>query len=429
MEQPKEGKHSIVVTASLSVDDKTRPWLYLGAKRTAAIHKSDFGGSSVEQHVEVHNGHNREDLTLDDASFELVDDCYTSLSTEDFYAIQAGDLDLTKKYYDEITRYLKEKLKCDEVVCMHSQVRNGDREGKDGVAGYATGYPHTDSSPISADEAALGFIGPHEKYERYMYVNLWRNISDNPIENDHLALLDERTTVKPDDYIARDFFGAGGINVVQYCLNARHAATHKWYYFPNMHKDEGILFKQSDSDWTKPGRTCFHMSVNDPETKDHRPRESIEVRILCFWKKADSGVDSMPTYKNTNAHMIKDPLQVADEASSSMGFSLNPFTYIKKWVFRSKPYTGNPEDYLKTFVSAITYLNFWPAGTVDQVKSSIRTSRSIEHGIKLFTAAMVMDNEGYNGTRAFTITQKNEIVDFLVKNEEYMSLARKQFVD
>jgi len=107
---------------------------------------------------------------------------------------------------------------------------------------------------LSQDESA--------QYKRYMYVNLWRNISDHPIENDHLAVLDERSTAKPDDYIPRDLFGPG-YEVVQYGLNARHAKHHRWYYFPAMNKDEGILFKQIDSDFTLSGRTCFHMSVRD----------------------------------------------------------------------------------------------------------------------------------------------------------------------
>ena len=87
---------------------------------------------------------------------------------------------------------------------------------------------------------------------------MWRNIADNPIENDHLAMLDERTTAKPDDYIVKDLFG-DRYSVVQYGLNARHASNHKWYYYPKMKKDKAIIFKQMDSDYTKSGRICFHM--------------------------------------------------------------------------------------------------------------------------------------------------------------------------
>lgn len=423
-----EGKDSIIVSAHLAVDDKTRGYTYFGATRSAVIHKSDFSGASVQKDVEVHNGRKEKSLTLDEASFQLVDDCFTSLSTEDFYAMQAGDAALTKKYYDELSSYVKEKLKCDKVVVLHSQIRNGTKAGTDGIGNYVTGFPHTDSSAVSADQLAIEMqYDKEDKYERYLYVNLWRNISDSPIENDHLAMLDERTVVKPDDYIVRDLFGPG-YNVVQYLLNARHAATHKWYYFPNMRKDEGILFKQHDSDWTKPGRICFHMSVNDPDLKDYRPRESVEARMICYWKEADSGVDSMPTSENTNADMIKDPLQVAEEAG--VGFSLNPFTHLKRWIKSknaSSTYTGNPEDYLKKFAGTIKYIKWWPAHAVTWAKTTVNSSDTVDEGLRVLTGVLVKDDMGYQGTKGFSATQKAEIVEFLVKNEEYMSLARENF--
>merc|ERR1711862_793193 len=131
----------------------------------------------------------------------------------------------------------------DECIVFHHQVRNTEMNGEGGVQGYATSYPYTDTSAVSGDQQAIAFVPNGDDpstYKWYTYVNLWRNIADIPIENDHLAMLDERTTVKPDDYITRDLFG-DGYDVVQYGLNDRHAeSTHKWYYFPRMTKNEGI---------------------------------------------------------------------------------------------------------------------------------------------------------------------------------------------
>ena len=42
-------------------------------------------------------------------------------------------------------------------------------------------------------------------------------------------MVDERTTVKPDDYIVKDLYGKG-FSAVQYGLNARHANNYKWYF-------------------------------------------------------------------------------------------------------------------------------------------------------------------------------------------------------
>ena len=49
------------------------------------------------------------------------------------------------------------------------------------------------SSLVSADSLAIMMTeGEEDKYDRYAYINLWRNIADNSIENDHLAMLDEK---------------------------------------------------------------------------------------------------------------------------------------------------------------------------------------------------------------------------------------------
>lgn len=187
-------------------------------------------------------------LKLDDTSFELIE-IPTSLTTDEFYAMK-DDSAIQDKYHKEVEPAVKEMLGCDKVIFMHHQVRNASMIGTPGVAGYAGGGPHTDSSGVSGDELAMQMLKAHGDstiYKRYLYVNLWRNIAEDPIENDHLAVLDERTTAKPDDYIPKDLFGPG-YSVVQYGLNARHAKHHKWYYFPKMTKNEGLLFKQVDSD-------------------------------------------------------------------------------------------------------------------------------------------------------------------------------------
>jgi hypothetical protein len=49
-------------------------------------------------------------------------------------------------------------------------------------------------------------MDPKFKTGRFVYVNAWRNIALTPIEDNHLAMLNEQTTVKPDDYIIADLY-------------------------------------------------------------------------------------------------------------------------------------------------------------------------------------------------------------------------------
>lgn len=417
-------------TIFLSVDDQTRHWAYLGRKPSAAIHKSkEMNGTYSSRSVQIHNGRNQ-NLKLDETSFELVD-CPTSLSRDDFYAIQQGNADLLQKYHQEVTFFIQQKLGCDKVICFHHQVRNEKQVGQDGVEGYAGGGPHTDSSPVSADQLALSTIDDPDNYERYLYLNLWRNIADEPIQNDHLAMVDERTVVKPDDYIVADLYG-NGYTTVQYRLNARHAAQHKWYYFPEMQRDEAIIFKQMDSDFTKQGRICFHMSAHNSQVKNYKPRESIELRMMCYWKVADSGVNSMPTSENISLEHIRDPEDFANELSlAGTGFSLNPFALMKKFFFGKRSeavYSGDPNDYLKTFVNSVNLYSYWPAAGKTWVESTMTGSNTAEEGILSITTTLVDDGQNYAKTKYFKPNEKKEIVVFLMANETYMDKAKEKFV-
>jgi hypothetical protein len=85
-------------------------------------------------------------------------------------------------------------------------------------------------------------MDPKFKKGRFAYVNAWRNISETPIQDNHLAMLDEQTTVKPDDYIIADLFTSGSKDQ-QYKLRPNNHELHQWWYFSAMKKNEVILFK------------------------------------------------------------------------------------------------------------------------------------------------------------------------------------------
>ena len=102
------------------------------------------------------------------------------------------------------------------VQIYHHQVRNPERNNgsetnvNTSVQGYADRI-HLDTDPLGCTETFKYFtdvIGePSLKQGRFVVLNAWRNISDTPVQRDHLAVLDESSVVKPDDYIIGDFFG------------------------------------------------------------------------------------------------------------------------------------------------------------------------------------------------------------------------------
>lgn len=285
-----------------------RPYLYTYERSpeemAESVHKKQNGGGRVNVEVVVRDGRACEDeLRLDTHSFQLEKGVETKLSTEDFYS---NEIKVKDVYYKEMEELLKKATGAERVIMIHHQVRNKERctatkdSGTTNAVGpYAAGI-HGDSHPYSAKELfRMVAGGMDKKYHsgRFLYVNAWRNISDCPIGNDHLAVCDETSLVKPDDYIVSDLFDKV-YSLQQYSLVDDNAAGHRWYYFSRLKKDEVILFKQWDSDTTLTGRVCFHTAFHDDNAPACPSRQSIEARGIAFF----------PDHKpNTCPSMMKKP--------------------------------------------------------------------------------------------------------------------------
>lgn len=267
-------------------EDGTRPHAYVRQRTPEDKHKQDYGGSHAKVEVLVKDGRSQQ-LSLDIHSFQLVKQ-ETKLSTDDFYTSPDK---IKKDYYEEIAELFKRTTGAEHVIVFHHQVRNAEKNNgsvkniNTSIQGYANAI-HSDSHPASAQDLFKSMaFGLDKKYHtgRFLYINAWRNISETPIGNNHLAVCDETSLVKPDDYITSDLYGAG-YHIQQYGLLDRNSDQHRWYYFSNMEKDEVLLFKQWDSDTSLSGRVTFHTAFTDVNApKDTPTRESIEVRAICFF--------------------------------------------------------------------------------------------------------------------------------------------------
>eukprot|EP00035_Acanthoeca_spectabilis_P022234 m.442694 g.442694 ORF g.442694 m.442694 type:complete len:487 (+) comp18840_c0_seq1:1984-3444(+) len=292
----------ISTTLNYGKDDGTRPFFYgkhrsdaekaADAKLRGQMHQGMFGGGGNSVKVSISDARGKK-LTLDEVGFELVDQ-RTDMSTEDFY--NKPDK-ITDVYYKEIAAAIVEATGAAHCKIIHHQVRNASKAGQDiqnvgaQVQGYAAGI-HTDSHPKAADDLFKHTVeklvadgaDPNIDWTkgRFLYVNAWRNISNEPVQRDPLAVCDARSVVAPDDFIASDIF-LDNYDSMQFRLDSRNAKSHRWHYFSRMKKEEVLLFKQWDSDPTRP-RACFHTAFNDPGSPDSAPvRESIEVRAVAFF--------------------------------------------------------------------------------------------------------------------------------------------------
>ena len=102
----------------------------------------------------------------------------------------------------------------------------------------------------------------------------------NPIQADPLTICDSRS-VSTDDFLTAERRYPHRVGET---YRMAFNPGHEWYYFPQMRRDEALVFKVFDSDTTISGRFTPHTSFTDPTSPPDAPaRESIEMRALAFF--------------------------------------------------------------------------------------------------------------------------------------------------
>ena len=130
---------------------------------------------------------------------------------------------------------------------------------------------------------------------RFAIINVWRNISEEPVQTNPMAMCDGQT-VEPEDLVTFEIHYADRIGENYF---AKYSDRHRFYCYPGMTRDEPMLLKQWDSDGglarsagkssdaSFPGGPCtfsFHTAFDDLQAPDDAPdRWSIEVRCLVIY--------------------------------------------------------------------------------------------------------------------------------------------------
>jgi len=114
---------------------------------------------------------------------------------------------------------------------------------------------------------------------RFAIIQVWRAIA-RPIQSNPLAVADARSIAPEDLLVAERRYP----NRVGQTYRLRYNPAHRWFYFPEMRRDEALVFKVFDSE--KDGRARFtpHTSFDLPDPPPGAPpRQSIEARALAFF--------------------------------------------------------------------------------------------------------------------------------------------------
>src|SRR5205814_6652893 len=167
------------------------------------------------------------------------------------------DDEVRRVYYPEAERFIKELTGASRVFIFdHLQRRRvaglTDRSRRGGPRQPATRVhvDHTDRSGPQRVRDLMGDDAEELLRGRVQVVNLWRPILPEPLRDSPLAVCDARSVdfndLVPSDLVYRDRVGE--------TYSVKHNPAHRWYYVPEMRRDEALLLKCCD---TKTDRARF----------------------------------------------------------------------------------------------------------------------------------------------------------------------------
>ena len=216
-------------------------------------------------------------LTLDDQGLALVEH---RSAVKDFY----DEDELRHVYYPEAERLVAEATGASRVVVFDHTIRRrvvGGIDRSPGTPRQPVTSVHNDYTVKSGPQRVRDLMGEEAEEllrHRFEIVNLWRPIL-GPLRDAPLAVCDATSVAfadfVPSDLVYRDRTGE--------TYRVQYNPAHRWFYVPEMRRDEALLLKIADTKTDIPARFMPHTSFTDPTTPaDARPRESIEIRTLVF---------------------------------------------------------------------------------------------------------------------------------------------------
>jgi hypothetical protein len=255
------------------------------------------------RHVQMHNGRLiRDRLTLDGVGFTLLDH---KSAVQDFQ----DEGEVARVYPEEVDKVVRELTGAQRTAATGWTLRTSDdqerermkaaeyRGGKGGVQPPGA-MVHVDQAPQRAPTTARALYdktypnGP--AYSRFISFSFWRPYSQPP-HDWPLALCDAASVSRADGHLNPIIFGNSVPDEATRIAPIPHedrlpAGTvfsfnpdHRWYYFPNMTRDEVALFKFYDSDQSRAWRVP-HTAFHDQTTPGTQMRSSVEYRVTAYFE-------------------------------------------------------------------------------------------------------------------------------------------------
>lgn len=193
--------------------------------------------------------------------------------------------EVSSRHPAEIVELLLQWTGADEVfVTSPGILRFSEKSGRAGSSdnSHPARFAHVDTSRETAAGFAASSLSEGKRYARYAHYNVWRAFSGPP-QDVGLAICDAGSVAAADLMLADAIFdpvdGAPEWGFDSYLL--AHNPAHRWFAFPEMTRDEAIIFKTSDSRFHN---AAPHVAFDNPlAPPDAPPRASIEMRAIAYW--------------------------------------------------------------------------------------------------------------------------------------------------
>ena len=213
-------------------------------------------------------------VSLDREGFALV---RHDTAVKDFY----DDAEIAAVYHAEMERLIKQATGAQKVVVFDHTIRVADRAVERGLRAPVPTV-HNDYTEKSGPQRVRELLGAEAEpllARRFAEYNVWRSIR-GPVKTYPLGLVDS-SSIAAEDFAICDLVYADRVGeIYQGVFNP----AHRWYYFPEMQRDEAVLIKCYDSMRDGRARFSLHAAFEDPTSPaDAPPRESIEIRTFAFF--------------------------------------------------------------------------------------------------------------------------------------------------
>ena len=235
-------------------------------------------GRYEERAVIIHNGRpilGR--LSLEREGFIFINH---ETGIKDFY----NEDEVRSVYYGEMERLVKELTGANKVLVFDHTLRaEDDATRAEKQVREPVRRVHNDYTEWSGPQRVRDLLPAAEAEallrHRFAVIQTWRPIR-NRVETAPLAIADARS-LAAENLIGTERRYPDRVGEIYHIT---YNADQRWCYFPNMRRNEALVFKTYDSAKDGRARWTAHAAFDDPTSPPGAPpRESIEIRTLAFF--------------------------------------------------------------------------------------------------------------------------------------------------